>query len=203
VVCVQLSERSTTPEGFDSSFATNVLGTTALTQRLLPALVAGAPSRVVFVSSGGMYTQPLCLKDMQHAKLQPWDGSAAYAKEKRCQVALAEHLATAWADECQWVCKFVCVWRAGVGGVGGGVGWGGGGGAKHPCVVPVGWGMLAATGYWLAGGVCVVGGHVHTAAVFEGFAACQAAALGRLSCICQGEKMSGGTRRTPGYSMGW
>jgi NAD(P)-dependent dehydrogenase (short-subunit alcohol dehydrogenase family) len=75
------------------------LGTTALTQRLLPALVAGSPSRVVFVSSGGMYTQPLCLKDLQHAKLQPWDGSAAYAKEKRCQVALAEHLAQAWADQ--------------------------------------------------------------------------------------------------------
>jgi len=96
---VQLSERSSTPEGFNSSFATNVLGTTALTQRLLPALVAGAPSRVVFVSSGGMYTQPLCLKDLQHSKLQPWDGSAAYAKEKRCQVALAEHLAHAWADK--------------------------------------------------------------------------------------------------------
>lgn len=95
----QLSERSTTPEGFDASFATNVLGTTALTQRLLPALVAGAPSRVVFVSSGGMYTQPLDLSDMQHAKLQPWDGSAAYAKEKRCQVALAEHLADAWAGQ--------------------------------------------------------------------------------------------------------
>lgn len=95
---VLLSERSTTPEGFNSSFATNVLGTTALTQRLLPALVAGAPSRVVFVSSGGMYTQPLDLTDMQHARLQPWDGSAAYAKEKRCQVALSEHLAEAWAD---------------------------------------------------------------------------------------------------------
>lgn len=102
VLCLlwlQLSERSTTPEGFDTSFATNVLGTTALTQRLLPALVAGAPSRVVLVSSGGMYTQPLCLKDLQHAKLQPWDGSAAYAKEKRCQVALAEHLAHAWAGK--------------------------------------------------------------------------------------------------------
>jgi NAD(P)-dependent dehydrogenase (short-subunit alcohol dehydrogenase family) len=85
-----------------------VLGTTALTQQLLPALQAGAPSRVVFVSSGGMYTQPLCLADLQHTKLQPWDGSAAYGKEKRCQVALAEHLAELWADK-----------GAGVGGWGG------------------------------------------------------------------------------------
>lgn len=96
----QLNERSSTPEGFDTSFATNVLGTLALTQRLLPALVAGAPSRVVFVSSGGMYTQPLPpLADLQHAKLQPWDGSVAYGREKRCQVALAEHLADAWAHK--------------------------------------------------------------------------------------------------------
>lgn len=85
-----------------------MLGTTALTQQLLPALQAGAPSRVVFVSSGGMYTQPLCLADLQHTKLQPWDGSAAYGKEKRCQVALAEHLAELWADK-----------GAGVGGWGG------------------------------------------------------------------------------------
>jgi dehydrogenase/reductase SDR family protein 12 len=95
----QLSERSSTPEGFDTSFATNVLGTTALTQQLLPALQAGAPSRVVFVSSGGMYTQPLCLQDLQHTGLKPWDGSAAYGKEKRCQVVLAEHLAELWADK--------------------------------------------------------------------------------------------------------
>lgn len=46
----------TTPEGYEQSFATNALGTAALTQRLMPALLAGAPSRVIIVSSGGMYT---------------------------------------------------------------------------------------------------------------------------------------------------
>jgi NAD(P)-dependent dehydrogenase (short-subunit alcohol dehydrogenase family) len=178
-VCVQLSDRSTTPEGFDTSFATNVLGTTALTQRLLPALFAGAPSRVVFVSSGGMYTQPLCLKDLQHAKLQPWDGSAAYAKEKRCQVALAEHLATAWADQGGYA-FFV---QAGALDV-----------ALVVCCL-LGEGQqvyLVRTRYKLVGGVCGTW-HVDAAAVPEGPTACQATALGWLGCICEGKALLGGT----------
>lgn len=52
----QLNSRETTAEGLDASFAANTLGTLALTQQLLPALERGAPSRVVFVSSGGQYT---------------------------------------------------------------------------------------------------------------------------------------------------
>ena len=55
-LCLQLNERSSTPEGFEASFATNTLGTAALTAQLLPALTAAAPSRVIIVSSGGMYT---------------------------------------------------------------------------------------------------------------------------------------------------
>ncbi|KAF6260751.1 hypothetical protein COO60DRAFT_857255 [Scenedesmus sp. NREL 46B-D3] len=92
---VLLNERLTTPEGQEQSFATNALGTAALTQRLMPALLAGAPSRVIFVSSGGMYTERLHLDDLQHSSLQPWDGSAAYARDKRRQVAMAEHLTAA------------------------------------------------------------------------------------------------------------
>lgn len=48
-------ERGTSPDGHDLSFATNTLGGLALAQRLLPALQRAAGSRVVFVSSGGMY----------------------------------------------------------------------------------------------------------------------------------------------------
>eukprot|EP00775_Hariotina_reticulata_P012698 gene12698-12829_t len=96
---VLLNCRQLTPEGHELSFATNTLGTLALTQRLLPALAAGAPSRVVFVSSGGMYTAPLLLDDLSHSKLTPWDGVVAYARDKRRQVALAEHLADAWRDK--------------------------------------------------------------------------------------------------------
>lgn len=96
---VLLSERMTTPEGYEQSFATNALGTAALTQRLMPALLAGAPSRVIIVSSGGMYTETLRLDDLQHASLQPWNGSAAYSRDKRRQVAMTEHLAAAMAGQ--------------------------------------------------------------------------------------------------------
>ena len=52
-------ERTHTDEGFELTFATNVLGPFLLTGLLLPALRRGAPSRVINVSSGGMYTQRL------------------------------------------------------------------------------------------------------------------------------------------------
>ncbi|KAF8067317.1 DHRS12 [Scenedesmus sp. PABB004] len=96
---VLLNERGTTAEGFEASFATNSLGTAALTARLLPALRAGAPSRVITVSSGGMYTAKLHPDDFDGAGITPWDGSVAYARDKRRQVALTEHLAAAEAAQ--------------------------------------------------------------------------------------------------------
>ncbi len=51
----QLNERAKSADGFDASFATSTLGPLVLTQLLQPALVRGAPSKVIFVSSGGMY----------------------------------------------------------------------------------------------------------------------------------------------------
>ena len=52
-------ERTLTEDGLELTFATNVAGPFLLTALLLPALGRGAPSRVVNVSSGGMYTQRL------------------------------------------------------------------------------------------------------------------------------------------------
>ena len=52
-------QRTMTAEGFELTFATNVLGPFLLTALLLPALRQGAPSRVINVSSGGMYTARL------------------------------------------------------------------------------------------------------------------------------------------------
>jgi NAD(P)-dependent dehydrogenase (short-subunit alcohol dehydrogenase family) len=51
-----LAERGASADGLDRSFATNSLGGLALAARLLPALRKAEGSRVVFVSSGGMYT---------------------------------------------------------------------------------------------------------------------------------------------------
>ncbi len=57
-----------------------------LTRLLMPALHAAAPSRVITVSSGGMYTQRLATMQMPRSRYQ---GVTAYAKAKRAQVALS------------------------------------------------------------------------------------------------------------------
>jgi hypothetical protein len=44
-----------------------------------------------------MAAEPLECVDFDNATLQPWDGAAAYARDKRRQVALAAHLAEMWA----------------------------------------------------------------------------------------------------------
>ena len=51
------------------------------------------PARIINVSSGGMYTQKIRVDDLQW-RLQPYDGTRAYARTKRGQVILTE----LWAD---------------------------------------------------------------------------------------------------------
>ncbi len=82
-------ERSRTAEGFELAFATNVLGPFLLTNLLLPLLRRGAPSRVINVSSGGMYTERLDIQDLQLDR-RDYDPPAFYAHTKRCGVILTE-----------------------------------------------------------------------------------------------------------------
>jgi len=97
---VMLDERESTPEGFDKTYATNILGSTVvLTHHLLPALKRSSPSRVVLVSSGGMYTQKLDPKDMQFKGMKKWDGTVAYAQTKRAQVYLGHEWAKQYKDD--------------------------------------------------------------------------------------------------------
>ena len=60
-----VEDRTLTAEGVELTFATNVLGPFLLTNLLTPLLVRSAPSRVINVSSGGMYTQRLDVEDLQ------------------------------------------------------------------------------------------------------------------------------------------
>ena len=59
-----------------------------LTRLLMPALLAAVPSRVITVSSGGMYTQRLDPATLQMPKSR-YQGVTAYAKAKRAQAALS------------------------------------------------------------------------------------------------------------------
>lgn len=85
-------------DGYDINFATNTLGAFALTWALGGVLRRSAPSSVIFVSSGGMYTECLEVKHLLNEDMRKYDGAAAYARDKRRQVALTERFAEAWGD---------------------------------------------------------------------------------------------------------
>lgn len=82
-------ERELSADGHELTFATNVLGTFLLTNELLPLLCAGAPSRIVTVSSGGMYTRRIDVSDLESER-GDYDGPGVYARTKRAQVILTE-----------------------------------------------------------------------------------------------------------------
>lgn len=77
--------RTETADGLETTFAVHVAGPHLLTARLAGQLRGGA--RVIWVSSGGLYSQRLHLEDLQ-SREQPFRGSAAYARAKRAQVVL-------------------------------------------------------------------------------------------------------------------
>ena len=87
-------ERVETRGGLELTFATHVAGPHLLTRMLVPALEASEHARVVWVSSGGMYTRRLQLSDPQWQE-RDYDGVTAYAETKRAQVILSG----LWAQE--------------------------------------------------------------------------------------------------------
>lgn len=95
-VGVMTHEWKTTDEGFELTYATNLLGQYVLTTELEPAYATDA--RILFISSGGMYSQPLQVDRLESPE-QNHDGTAAYARTKRAQVVLADHLNTAFEDD--------------------------------------------------------------------------------------------------------
>jgi dehydrogenase/reductase SDR family member 12 len=82
-------EYTHTDEGNELTLATHVLSSFLLTRALRPMLQASAPSRVIVVSSGGMYTEPLDV-DALDPDPATYDGTKTYARCKRAQVVLAE-----------------------------------------------------------------------------------------------------------------
>jgi dehydrogenase/reductase SDR family protein 12 len=89
---VMPDERTVNAEGNESTLATHVLGPHLLTKLLQPAMEPG--SRVIWVSSGGMYAQKLHADDLQLLKSE-YTPTKAYARTKRMQVVLAQE----WAEK--------------------------------------------------------------------------------------------------------
>jgi NAD(P)-dependent dehydrogenase (short-subunit alcohol dehydrogenase family) len=83
------STRQRTGDGFELTFATNVLAPFLLTHLLLDPLRRAGDARVINVSSGGMYTARLDADDPQ-LEGREFDGPAFYAHTKRADVVLTE-----------------------------------------------------------------------------------------------------------------
>lgn len=92
-VGVLMPDRTETNEMIETTLATNLAGQFLLTNLLIPALSRSVPSRVIMVSSGGMYAERIRPDDLGYEKSE-YSGSSAYARTKRGQVILSEM----WAD---------------------------------------------------------------------------------------------------------
>lgn len=90
--------RTTSRQGHELTLATHVLGPVVLTEALRGALAAAGQSRVILVTSGGMYTQRLPVDDLEYRSGR-YSGSAAYARTKRVQVALLPVLEQRWRSD--------------------------------------------------------------------------------------------------------
>lgn len=88
-----VNNREVDENGLEKNFATNTLGTHLLTQSLIPLLSKSDKPRVVIVSSGGMLVQKLNSSDLQFEKMKPFDGTMAYAQNKRQQIIMTEQYA--------------------------------------------------------------------------------------------------------------
>lgn len=74
--------------GLETTCAVQLVAPHLLTSLLTPALGGASPSRVLWVSSGGMYTQKFDLASLDPGPAN-YDGTVTYARVKRAQVVLS------------------------------------------------------------------------------------------------------------------
>ncbi len=89
---VMPDEREHSVDGNELMFATHVLAPFALTALLSELLKASAPSRVINVSSGGMYDQSIPGDDLQSEQTS-YGPKKLYARTKREEVVITEQWA--------------------------------------------------------------------------------------------------------------
>jgi dehydrogenase/reductase SDR family protein 12 len=89
------ADRHESPDGTEATIASQVVGPFLLTSLLLDRLAESAPSRVITMSSGGMYAAGLTVDHLEMSA-DEYDGTQQYARAKRAQVTLNEM----WAERC-------------------------------------------------------------------------------------------------------
>jgi dehydrogenase/reductase SDR family protein 12 len=87
------NDRRDAPDGTEVTVAGQVVGPFLLTSLLLERLTDSAPSRVLTMSSGGMYGTGLTVSGLEMAATD-YKGTEQYARAKRAQVTLNEM----WAE---------------------------------------------------------------------------------------------------------
>jgi dehydrogenase/reductase SDR family protein 12 len=87
-VGVLLDAHELTTEGRERSFAINLLSHFQLTEGLLASELLGAGSAVINMSSGGGYNFPLIVARLNVTEPARYNGTAAYACQKRAQMVL-------------------------------------------------------------------------------------------------------------------
>ena len=85
---VMACPQGTTAEGFETQFGTNHLGHFVFVNRLVPLAVAGAPSRIVTLSSSGHRMSDVDLEDPGFERT-PYDPWVAYGRSKTANVLFA------------------------------------------------------------------------------------------------------------------
>lgn len=98
------AQHAVSDEGFEATYAAQVLSPHIITTGLLPLLAEAPSSRVITVSSGGMYTARLDPPHMQ-MDAEHYDGVTAYALAKRAQVVMTQQ----WARRFGHLAQFHCM----------------------------------------------------------------------------------------------
>jgi dehydrogenase/reductase SDR family member 12 len=91
------TEHVVTPEGNDAAFATNLLATYILTERLVDAIARSEMKRIVNVVSGGMFLVKFDANELAGER-SPYDGVRVYAQTKRAQMMLTERWARLFSN---------------------------------------------------------------------------------------------------------
>lgn len=91
------SSREVAPDGTEATVASQVVGPFLLTALLLDRLAQSAPSRVITMSSGGMYSTGLTVSGLEMTT-EDYKGTEQYARAKRAQVTLNEVWAERFGD---------------------------------------------------------------------------------------------------------
>lgn len=91
-----LDDLSVTSEGFETSYATNLLTHWVLTEALLAGNALSTKASLIEMSSGGMYNAPLTLNYMGIKDATKYSGVYAYAVHKRGQAELVKYWQSAF-----------------------------------------------------------------------------------------------------------